>query len=110
MSKADALLWLAYAEFIKKQLQVSQVGPNDVICPYPVTQRGTAAGRAIPQAVTNFLVYSLADTLRPAESPGNGTAGSYIKQLRQYVRFSEGLDFIIMIQRSSFVWSDTCLG
>lgn len=87
MSKADNLLWLAYADLIRRQLQVTNIGPNDVIFPYPVTQRGTAAGRAIPGSVTNFLVFNLADNLRPAESPDSKTAGSYSQELRQYVLF-----------------------
>ena len=87
ISEADNMLWLAYADFIRELLQVDIVGPKDVIWPYPVTQRGTAAGKAIPHPVTNFLVYNLADNLRPAKSPDSKTAGSYTEELRQYVLF-----------------------
>ena len=86
MSNADNMLWLAYADLIRRQLQVTDIGPNDVIFPYPVTQRGTAAGSAIPDPVTNFLVFNSADNLRPADSPDSRTAGSYAGELRQYVR------------------------
>lgn len=83
---ADNKLWLAYADLIRRQLQVTDLGPKDVILPYPVTKRGPAAGNAIPSPVTNFLVFNLADNLRPADSLDSKTAGSYSRALLQYVQ------------------------
>lgn len=67
----DNTIWRGYANLVKRLL----VGPSDLangldyiyVC--PPTERAVRGGRAIPDAVTNFNIFSAADSLQRTDSP-----------------------------------------
>jgi hypothetical protein len=67
----DNTVWRSYARLVKQLM----LGPNtlqpglDYLYVCPPTERGIRGGRAIPDPVTNFNIFSAADSLQRANSP-----------------------------------------
>nr|KMM68425.1 hypothetical protein CPAG_04752 [Coccidioides posadasii RMSCC 3488] len=86
----DSIIWRAYGQIIKRLL----LGPNELeqdldyiyIC--APTEHGLRGGQSIPDAVTNFNISSIADTLQRANSPMFmiRTELSYVQSLNNYLK------------------------
>ncbi|KAF2464023.1 uncharacterized protein BDR25DRAFT_243743 [Lindgomyces ingoldianus] len=85
----DTLVWRAYGELVKKSLVGSNVPTLgvDYIFVCPPTEFGIRGGSAIPDAVTNWNISKVADSLQRADSPlfVVGADGSYYTSLQAYL-------------------------
>jgi hypothetical protein len=66
----DELYWRAYCGAILKLLNSgAPLGRDLAVFVAPIRQQGIAGGSFIPEAVTNNLLYAVADDLLPPDSP-----------------------------------------
>lgn len=87
---ADSTIWRSYGDLVKRLL----LGSNDLqhgldyifVC--PPTEHGIRGGRPIPDAVTNFNISSVADSLQSPDSPlfMIRSDQGYFDSLKKYVK------------------------
>ena len=87
LPEGDELLWQAYGQFVQRELiGTGKLTPGtDYIYVCPPTESAIRGGKPFPDAVTDWDVYGIADSLQHIDQPAFSIAGegttSYIDSL-----------------------------